>query len=83
MIWLEWLDSEKQKEDSMKEEQNKPRDQLLTKLMKKVSIVLFLVQLWILCRYGCMLCYAVCMLLYAAVIMMSSSTVILQAGGCF
>ncbi|OWF52378.1 ATP-dependent RNA helicase Dhx29 [Mizuhopecten yessoensis] len=37
-VWLEWLDKEKAEEDKVKQTENKPRDQFISKLMKKLKI---------------------------------------------
>ncbi|XP_060072709.1 ATP-dependent RNA helicase DHX29-like isoform X2 [Ylistrum balloti] len=37
-VWLEWLDQEKAEADLVKQTENKPRDQFISKLMKKLKI---------------------------------------------
>ncbi|XP_069133013.1 ATP-dependent RNA helicase dhx29-like isoform X2 [Argopecten irradians] len=37
-VWLEWLDQEKEQADLVKQTENKPRDQFISKLMKKLKI---------------------------------------------
>ncbi|RUS82856.1 hypothetical protein EGW08_009378, partial [Elysia chlorotica] len=37
-VWLDWADAEKKKKDEAKEKVDKPRDQFISKLMKKLNI---------------------------------------------
>ncbi|KAH9508703.1 ATP-dependent RNA helicase dhx29 [Bulinus truncatus] len=37
-IWLEWADEEKKEKDEAKEKENKPRDQFLARLLKKLNL---------------------------------------------
>ncbi|CAL1529712.1 unnamed protein product, partial [Lymnaea stagnalis] len=37
-VWLDWLDEEKKEKDEAKEKENKPRDQFISKLLKKLNV---------------------------------------------